>query len=105
VLALENVKTAQDFEITSLKKRVKKLENNSSGGYSKGRRDSREYDHDIDVTIVSIPITTAGVFVSTAEPSTPLTTTTVIEDKDLTIARTLMKTRSEKSKEKAKERG
>ncbi|GKD53659.1 hypothetical protein Tco_1287046 [Tanacetum coccineum] len=39
------------------------------------------------------------------EPSTPPTTTTVIEDEDLTIAQTLMKMRSEKSKEKAKERG
>ncbi|GJT82623.1 hypothetical protein Tco_1056965 [Tanacetum coccineum] len=53
----------------------------------------------------SAPITTAGVSVSTAEPSTPPTTTTVIEDEDLIIAQTLMKMRSEKSKEKAKERG
>nr|GEY25265.1 hypothetical protein [Tanacetum cinerariifolium] len=56
------------------------------------------------VTTVSAPITTAGVSVSTAEPSTPPTTTTVIEDEDLTIAQTLMKMRSEKSKEKAKEK-
>nr|GEX91619.1 hypothetical protein [Tanacetum cinerariifolium] len=43
---------------------------------------------------------------STAEPSTPPpTTTTVIKDKDLTISRTFMKIRSEKSKEKAKKRG
>nr|GFD35032.1 hypothetical protein [Tanacetum cinerariifolium] len=50
--------------------------------------------------------TTVGVSVSTAEPSTlPTTTTTVIEDEDLTIAQTLMKMISEKSKEKAKERG
>ncbi|GJT61069.1 hypothetical protein Tco_1004602 [Tanacetum coccineum] len=72
VLALENVKTAQDLEITSLNKR--------------GR-----HDQDIDVTTVSAPITIAGVSVSTAEPSTPPTTTTVIEDEDLTIAQTLMK--------------
>ncbi|GJX21802.1 hypothetical protein Tco_0226247, partial [Tanacetum coccineum] len=51
------------------------------------------------------PVTTAGISVSTAEPSTPPTTTTVIEDEDLTIAQTLMKMRSEKSKEKAKENG
>nr|GEW83181.1 retrovirus-related Pol polyprotein from transposon TNT 1-94 [Tanacetum cinerariifolium] len=59
------------------------------------------------VTIVSTPITTAGIFVSTATPSTPppTTTTIVIKDKDLTIAQTLIKMRSEKSKEKAKERG
>ncbi|GJZ13115.1 putative ribonuclease H-like domain-containing protein [Tanacetum coccineum] len=85
VLALENVKTAQDLEITK----------------TQGR-----YDQDIDITTASAPITTAGVSVSTAEPSTHLTTkTTVIEDEDLTIAQTLMKMRSEKSKEKAKERG
>ncbi|GJU58873.1 hypothetical protein Tco_1236639 [Tanacetum coccineum] len=59
------------------------------------------------VTTVSAPITTADVSVSTAEPSTPLTitTTTVIEDEDLIIAQTLMKMRSEKSKEKSKEKG
>ncbi|GJY75239.1 hypothetical protein Tco_0480355, partial [Tanacetum coccineum] len=43
------------------------------------------------VTTASAPVTTAGVSVSTAEPSTPPTTTTLIEDEDLTIAQTLMK--------------
>ncbi|GJV92086.1 putative ribonuclease H-like domain-containing protein [Tanacetum coccineum] len=107
VLALENVKTAQDLEITSLKKRVKKLEKKKKARTPqlKRRLFKGRYDHDIDVTIVSAPITTAGVSVSTAEPSTLPTTTTVIEDDDLTIAHTLMKMRSEKSKEKAKERG
>ncbi|GKF47958.1 hypothetical protein Tco_0141209 [Tanacetum coccineum] len=40
------------------------------------------------VTTARAPITTAGVSVITAEPSTPptITTTTVIEDEDLTIA-------------------
>ncbi|GKD78163.1 hypothetical protein Tco_1340784 [Tanacetum coccineum] len=51
----------------------------------------------------SAPITTAGVSVSTAEPSTP-PTTILIEDEDLTIAQTLMKMKSEKSKEKLKEK-
>ncbi|GJX44009.1 hypothetical protein Tco_0260685 [Tanacetum coccineum] len=37
----------------------------------------------------SAPVATAGVSVSTAEPSTPPTTTTFIEDEDLTIAQTL----------------
>ncbi|GJS26833.1 hypothetical protein Tco_0487453 [Tanacetum coccineum] len=55
--------------------------------------------------MVFAPITTVGVSVSTAEPSAPPTTTTFIEDKDLIIAHTLMKIRSEKSKEKVKERG
>ncbi|GJZ14637.1 retrovirus-related pol polyprotein from transposon TNT 1-94 [Tanacetum coccineum] len=43
------------------------------------------------VTTASAPVATASVFVSTTEPSTPPTTTTLIEDKDLTIAQTLMK--------------
>ncbi|GJW94729.1 hypothetical protein Tco_0174401 [Tanacetum coccineum] len=50
------------------------------------------------VTTASAPITTASVSVSTAEPSTPLTTTILLEDEDLTIAQTLMKMRSVKSK-------
>nr|GEX60370.1 hypothetical protein [Tanacetum cinerariifolium] len=54
----------------------------------------------------SAPVTTIGVSISIAEPSTPLTTiTTTIEDEDLTIAQTLMKMRSVKSKEKSKEKG
>ncbi|GKA21051.1 hypothetical protein Tco_0701040 [Tanacetum coccineum] len=53
------------------------------------------------VTTANAPITTAGVSVSTAEPSTPSTTTkTPIEDEDLTIAQTLMKMKSGKSKAK-----
>ncbi|GJS26835.1 hypothetical protein Tco_0487455 [Tanacetum coccineum] len=58
-----------------------------------------------DIKDADAPITTVGVSVSTAEPSAPPTTTTFIEDKDLIIAHTLMKIRSEKSKEKVKERG
>ncbi|GKE17676.1 hypothetical protein Tco_1425253 [Tanacetum coccineum] len=67
---------------------------------------------DMEVNTASVPVTTAGVSVSTAEPITtvsvnittakpstpPITTTTVIEDEDLTISQTLMKMRSEKSK-------
>ncbi|GJS72408.1 hypothetical protein Tco_0705249 [Tanacetum coccineum] len=45
------------------------------------------------------PITTASVNITTAEPITPpTTTTTIFEDEDLTIAQTLVKMRSEKSK-------
>ncbi|GKE85633.1 hypothetical protein Tco_1559375 [Tanacetum coccineum] len=151
VLALENVKSAQDLEITSLKKIVKKLEkkkkartpqlkrrlfkviiessaNKSLGDQEDASKQGRNiaesdqdegisfvqedaetqerYDHDIDVTTVSTPITTAGVSVSTTEPSTlPTTTTTIIKDEDLIIAQTLIKMRSEKLKEKSKERG
>ncbi|GJX78591.1 hypothetical protein Tco_0326740 [Tanacetum coccineum] len=44
------------------------------------------------------PITTASVNITTAKLITPPTTTTVFEDEDLTIAQTLVKMRSEKSK-------
>ncbi|GJW01234.1 hypothetical protein Tco_1556485 [Tanacetum coccineum] len=39
----------------------------------------------VPVPTASTPITTAGVSVSTVKPSTPLTTTILIEDEDLTI--------------------
>ncbi|GJT53506.1 putative ribonuclease H-like domain-containing protein [Tanacetum coccineum] len=145
VLALENVNTAQDLEITSLKKRVKKLEKKkkartpqlkrrlfkvrieSSADKSlgdqedaskQGRNEDQDddiswfqedvetqgrYAHDINITTASAPITIVGVSVNIVESSTP--TTTLIEDEDLIIAQTLMKMRSEKSKEKAKEKG
>ncbi|GKD42271.1 hypothetical protein Tco_1266916, partial [Tanacetum coccineum] len=61
------------------------------------------YAHDINITTASAPITIVGVSVNIVESSTP--TTTLIEDEDLIIAQTLMKMRSEKSKEKAKEKG
>ncbi|GKA58651.1 hypothetical protein Tco_0757964, partial [Tanacetum coccineum] len=117
-LSGENVKSAQDLEITSLKKRVKKLEKKKEARTPQLKRrlfkisfvqedaeTQGRYDQDVDVTTVNAPITTAGVSVSTTEPSTPPTTTTVIKDEDLIIAQTLTKMRSEKSKEKAKERG
>nr|GEV75785.1 hypothetical protein [Tanacetum cinerariifolium] len=107
VLALENNKTAQDLEITYLKKRVKRLEKKRKSRTPQLKR-SINITSAKPVTIISASITTASVSVSTAEPSTPsttTTTTTVIKDEDLTIAQTLMKMRSAKSKEKAKERG
>nr|GEZ16618.1 hypothetical protein [Tanacetum cinerariifolium] len=54
------------------------------------------------------PVTTTSVSVSTAEPSTPPTTTTTsIKDEDLTIAQTLMKLRNHELAEilQAKEQG
>nr|GEY08790.1 hypothetical protein [Tanacetum cinerariifolium] len=67
---------------------------------------------DTKVNTASAPVTTAGISVSAAKLITtisevvttaklntpPTTTTTVIEDEDLTIAQTLTKMRSEKSK-------
>nr|GEW76477.1 reverse transcriptase domain-containing protein [Tanacetum cinerariifolium] len=124
VLALENNKTAQDLEITYLKKRVKRLEKKRKSRTSQLKRrlfkvrikyfaekslvttTSINITTVEPVTTVSAPITTTGVSVSTAEPSTPLTTTTttIIEDEDLTIAQTFMKIKSEKSKDKAKDK-
>ncbi|GKE52395.1 hypothetical protein Tco_1487551, partial [Tanacetum coccineum] len=94
-----------------LKRRLFKVRIESS--VEKSLEDAKtqgRYGHDITnvelVTTASALITNVGVSVSTAEPSTPLTTTTtLIEDEDLTIAQTLMKMRSEKSKEKSKEKG
>ncbi|GKB67330.1 hypothetical protein Tco_0928742 [Tanacetum coccineum] len=50
----------------------------------------------MEVNTASAPVTTAEP-ITTAEPGTP-PTTTVIKDKDLTIAQTLMKMKSKKSK-------
>nr|GEV89591.1 hypothetical protein [Tanacetum cinerariifolium]GEV89596.1 hypothetical protein [Tanacetum cinerariifolium]GEV91894.1 hypothetical protein [Tanacetum cinerariifolium] len=121
VLALENIKTVRDLEITNLKKRVKRILFVQEDAETHGR-----YGHDIEVNIASTLITTASinittvepvttvsalvttvdVSVSTVEPSThPTTTTTGIEDEDLISAQALMKMRSEKSKErKSKEK-
>ncbi|GJW06769.1 hypothetical protein Tco_1569192 [Tanacetum coccineum] len=63
------------------------------------------YGHDFEVNTGSTSITTASINITTAEPSTPPTTTILIEDEDLIIAQTLMKMRSVKSKEKSKEKG
>ncbi|GJY72293.1 hypothetical protein Tco_0475996 [Tanacetum coccineum] len=55
------------------------------------------------VSAPSASVTTGGVSISTAEPRTPPTTiTTAFEDKDLTIAQTLVKMRSQMDKEKGK---
>ncbi|GKE63480.1 hypothetical protein Tco_1513847 [Tanacetum coccineum] len=105
VLALENIKTAQNLEIINLKKRVKKLEKKKKARNPQLKR--RLFKVRIESsaeksleTQGSAPVTPNGVSVSTAKPSTPLTTTILIEDEDLTIAQTLMKMRSVKSKEK-----
>ncbi|GJX09872.1 hypothetical protein Tco_0199731 [Tanacetum coccineum] len=57
------------------------------------------------VTTASAPITTAGVSVIRLNKYTSVPTTISIEDEDLAIAQTLMKTRSMKSIEKSKEKG
>ncbi|GKC75508.1 hypothetical protein Tco_1126282, partial [Tanacetum coccineum] len=132
VLALENIKATQDLENTNLKKRVKKLEKKKKSRTpqlkrrlfkvkieSSAEKSFGDYDDATSITTANInittvepvitanaPIATAGVSITTDEPSTPPpTTTTFIEDEDLTIAQTLMKMRSVKSKEKSKEKG
>ncbi|GKE46645.1 hypothetical protein Tco_1477903, partial [Tanacetum coccineum] len=57
----------------------------------------------IGVSATGASVTTDGVSISTAELRTPpTTTTTAFEDKDLTIAQTLVKMRSQKDNEKGK---
>ncbi|GKA89983.1 hypothetical protein Tco_0811795 [Tanacetum coccineum] len=54
------------------------------------------------VSTVSAPVSTVGVTISTAEPRTPPTTTTVFDDEDVTIVidQTLIKMKGQKAKEK-----
>nr|GEW68608.1 hypothetical protein [Tanacetum cinerariifolium] len=116
-------KDAQAVEILNLKKRVKKLERQRKSSISHSRR--RTYrqvdssDDDLDgedeskqgrnqdktkpiVSTVSALVTTAGVTISTAEPRTPPTTTTIFDDEDVTMAmaQTLIKMKEHKAKEK-----
>ncbi|GJW85530.1 hypothetical protein Tco_0158675 [Tanacetum coccineum] len=60
-----------------------------------------------EVNTASAPISTAGVTISTVdpevsavEPRTPPTTTSIFDDKDITMAQTLIKMTEEKAKEK-----
>ncbi|GKB68875.1 hypothetical protein Tco_0930287, partial [Tanacetum coccineum] len=125
VLALETSKTAQDLVIKKLKKKVKRLENKQRARtpgmklfkVGTSRRKSLDKENNVKgdtvnasgavntattrVSTASAPITTAGVSISTTKPRTPpTTTTTAFKDKDLTIAKKLVKMRSEKAKEK-----
>ncbi|GJW64954.1 hypothetical protein Tco_0116838 [Tanacetum coccineum] len=95
VLALENIKTAHNFEIINLKKRVKKLEKKKKEDASKQGRNiidqdeeiswfqedpktQGRYGHDFEVNTASTSITTASINITTAEPVTtanaPVTT-------------------------------
>ncbi|GKA02629.1 hypothetical protein Tco_0675410, partial [Tanacetum coccineum] len=70
------------------------MENIEGNAKTRGRNTTR-------VSAASASVTIASVSINTAEPRTPpTTTTTIFEDKDLTIAQTLVKMRSEKAKEK-----
>ncbi|GKE15571.1 hypothetical protein Tco_1423148 [Tanacetum coccineum] len=101
VLVLENIKTAQDLEITNLKKRVKKLEKNKKSRTPQLKRRLFKFQEDAEtqgrnghlteintastsitttsinitttepVITASAPVATAGVSVSTVEPIPP----------------------------------
>ncbi|GJT38857.1 hypothetical protein Tco_0938722 [Tanacetum coccineum] len=121
VLDLEKEKDAQDVEILKLKQRVKKLDRKRKLSISHPRRRIYRQVNDFDVldddmedvegetvhtattgvSVVSAPVTTAGVAISTAEHRTPSTTAaTAFMDEDLTIAQTFIKMKEEKAKEK-----
>ncbi|GJR86249.1 hypothetical protein Tco_0210260 [Tanacetum coccineum] len=99
VLDLEREKDAQAVEILRLKKRTNPMLQES---------DFDGFDYETvnaattRVSTASAPVTIAGVAISTAEPRTPPTTTTVFDDEDVTMAmaQTLIKMKEEKAKEK-----
>nr|GEV98848.1 hypothetical protein [Tanacetum cinerariifolium] len=120
VLDLEKVKTAQENEVSSLKKRVTKLKQRQSSRIS-GRKNlkSQQKFQDIDdlvdeevivknkgsgekggntaetVSTARLDISVARPEVSIDEPKTPSTTTTLFDDEDVTIADTLTKKRDQ----------
>nr|GEU33622.1 hypothetical protein [Tanacetum cinerariifolium] len=107
VLDLEKFKTAQAKEISSLKKRVTKLEQRQILrilGFHPFRADKGSGEKGGStaeiVSTARSDISTARPKVSTAEPKTPPTTTTLFDDKDVTITDTLVKMKSQKAKEK-----
>ncbi|GJV42018.1 putative ribonuclease H-like domain-containing protein [Tanacetum coccineum] len=127
VLALETSKVAQAVEILNLKTRIKKLEkkweeNTKSGpklddstfddldadlAHSMDYMETEEDVNELEVHTANAPVSTVGVTISTAdpevsavEPRTPLTTTSIFDDEDITMAQTLIKMKEEKAKEK-----
>nr|GEX05555.1 retrovirus-related Pol polyprotein from transposon TNT 1-94 [Tanacetum cinerariifolium] len=120
VLDLEKVKTAQAKVIASLKKRVTKLEQRQSSRISGFHPFRADIDDMMDeemivedkgsgakggsiaetVSTARLDISAARPKVSTAEPKTPPTTTTLFDDEDVTIADILVKMKSQKAKEK-----
>ncbi|GJY43348.1 hypothetical protein Tco_0431561 [Tanacetum coccineum] len=132
VLDLEKEKDAQAVEILKLKKRVKKLERQRKSSMSHPRRriymqtkpmfkdsDFDDLDDLVDEGMDFVQekdvenqgkigvddteaVNTAGEGVSIVASRTPLTTTTVFDDEDVTMAmaQTLIKMKEEKAKEK-----
>ncbi|GKD85041.1 hypothetical protein Tco_1356195 [Tanacetum coccineum] len=114
VLDLEKEKDAQAVEILKLKQRGRESDKTTLMFQDS---DFGVLDDDLEdvegetvhtattgvsvVSVVSAPVTTASVAISTAEPRTPPTAAaTAFIDEDLTIAQTLIKMKEEKAKEK-----
>ncbi|GJW21818.1 hypothetical protein Tco_0032440 [Tanacetum coccineum] len=97
ILALENIKTAQDLEITNLKKRVKKLEKKkkSRTPQLKRRLFKERYGHDVSTTEVTTASVPSDVYVSVASPTGPVDDSTT---DDITLVETLMKIKSSASR-------
>ncbi|GJT35543.1 hypothetical protein Tco_0925962 [Tanacetum coccineum] len=111
VLALENIKTTQDLEITNLKKRFKKLEKKKKSrtpqlkrrlfkvriesSAKKSLETQGRYGHDISTTEVTTASVPSDVDVSVASPIRPVDD--LITD-DITLSKTLMKIKSSASR-------
>nr|GEX11587.1 uncharacterized mitochondrial protein AtMg00810-like [Tanacetum cinerariifolium] len=120
---LENVKTAQAKEIASVKKRVTKLEQRQSlrilgfHPFRVGTSKRHSFDEDVDTKMIvedkgngekggstAETVSTARPDIRAARPEIstvePPTTSTLFDDKDVTIADTLVKMKNQKAKEK-----
>nr|GEV97611.1 chalcone isomerase [Tanacetum cinerariifolium] len=128
VLDLENVKTTQAKEITSLKKRRHILGMRKVSKQERKKLKSQKMFQDIDdvldedsdtkmivedkgngkkggcttktVSTTRLDISAARQEVSTTKPKTPPTTTTLFDDGDVTFVDTLVKMKNQKAKEK-----
>ncbi|GKA00477.1 hypothetical protein Tco_0673027, partial [Tanacetum coccineum] len=118
VLDLENTKTTQAHEISSLKLRVKRLEKKGGSRTHKLKRlfkvgrsaqvvSSEDEGEDVikkevstadPVTTAGEVVTTASVEVSAATTTTTTATTTVADEVEMTLAQTLIEIKSAKPK-------
>ncbi|GJY95766.1 hypothetical protein Tco_0512127 [Tanacetum coccineum] len=96
-------KQVQSFDTNFVEEDVSKQGmKNSEAQEKRGSDDTKVVKGSGDTEVLDIKkeVSTAKPKVSVVEPSTPPTTTTIFDDKDLTIAQTMVKMRSEKAKEK-----
>nr|GEW29276.1 hypothetical protein [Tanacetum cinerariifolium] len=97
VLDLEKVKTAQEKEIASLKKRVTKIEQRQSSRILVVKKEVAQQE---TISTARPDISAARPELSTAKPKTHYTTKTFFDDEYVTIADTLVKMKNQKAKEK-----